>query len=83
MGFRYVYLVGEIFLAAIFLLAIVAGIRSWLWKVVWLIAAACLWYFAGVFFAAPLMIAVILQIATALGSAARTLPAKNEMSASG
>jgi hypothetical protein len=79
-GFRYVYIVGEIFLAGIFLVAVVAGIRSWLWRAVWPVAAGGLWYFAGVFFAAPLMICVILQIATTLGSSVRSLPAKDDVS---
>jgi hypothetical protein len=83
MGFRYVYTVGEIFLAGIFLVALVAGLRSWLWKVIWLAAAGSLWYFAGVFYAAPLMLAVILQIATAIASSARSLPAKHEVSTGG
>jgi len=80
MGFRYVYIVGEIFLAGIFLLALLAGIRSWLWRAIWLIAAGSLWFFAGVFYAAPLMLAVILQIATAVGSSVRSVPAKKEVS---
>ena len=80
MGFRYVYTVGQIFLAGIFLLALIGGIRSWLWKAIWLVAAGSLWYFAGLFYAAPLMLAVILQIATAIGASARSLPAKNEVS---
>jgi len=79
MGFRYVYIVGEIFLAAIFLVALIAGIRSWLWKAVWLVAAGSLWYFAGVFFAVPLVICVILQIATTIGASARSLPAKDSV----
>lgn len=83
MGFRYVYLVGEIFLAGIFLVAVTAGIRSLLWKVVWLVAAGCLWYFAGPFFAAPLLILVILRIATTVGSSARSLPAKDGVSTTG
>jgi hypothetical protein len=77
MGFRYVYMVGQIFLAGIFLVAVIAGIRSWLWKAIWLVAAGCLWYFAGLFFAAPLMLAVILRIATTLGSSLQSLPAKD------
>ena len=80
MGFRYVYSVGEIFLAAIFLVAVIAGIRSLLWKAVWPVAAGCLWYFAGPFFAAPLMILAILRIATTVGSSARSLPAKDGVS---
>ena len=80
MGFRYVYIVGEIFLAGIFLVAVVAGIRSWLWKAIWLVAAGSLWYFAGVFGAAPLMILVILRIATTMGSTVPSLPAKDGVS---
>jgi len=83
MGFRYVYTVGQIFLAGIFLVAVIAGIRSWVWKAVWLIAAGGLWYFAGLFFAAPLVIFVILRIATTVGSTVPGLPAKNEVSAGG
>ena len=80
MGFRYVYMVGQIFLAGIFLVAVIAGIRSWLWKAIWLVAAGSLWYFAGLFFAAPLMLAVILRIATTLGSSLQSLPAKDGVS---
>ena len=80
MGFRYVYSVGEIFLAGIFLVAVIAGIRSWLWKAIWPVAAVCLWYFAGPFFAVPLMILVILRVATTVGSSARRLPAKDGVS---
>ena len=80
MGFRYVSIVGEIFLAGIFLVAVIAGIRSWLWKAVWLVAAGSLWYFAGLFGAAPLMILVILRIATTVGSTAQSLPAKDRVS---
>jgi hypothetical protein len=83
MGFRYVYLVGEIFLAGIFLVTVIAGIRSLLWKAVWLVAAGCVWYFAGPFFAAPLLILVILRIATTVGSSARSLPAKDGVSTTG
>jgi hypothetical protein len=75
-----VYSVGEIFLAAIFLVAVIAGVRSLLWKAVWPVAAACLWYFAGPFFAAPLMILVILRIATTVASSAQSLPAKDGVS---
>jgi hypothetical protein len=77
MGFRYVSMVGEIVLAGIFLVAVIAGIRSWLWKGIWLAAAGSLWYVAGLFGAAPLMILVILRVATTIGSTARTLPAKD------
>ena len=83
MGFRYVYTVGEIFLAGIFLVALVAGIRSWLWRAIWLVAAGCLWYFAGLFFAVPLIIFVIVRIATTVGSSVRSLPAKDEVSTGG
>jgi hypothetical protein len=83
MGFRYVYMVGQIFLAGIFLVAVIAGIRSWLWKAVWLVAAGSLWYYAGLFFAAPLMLAVILRIATTLGASVQGLPAKNGVSTGG
>jgi hypothetical protein len=80
MGFRYVSMVGEIFLAGIFLVAVVAGIRSWLWKAIWLAAAGSLWYFAGLFGAAPLMILVILRVATTIGSTVPSLPAKDRAS---
>jgi hypothetical protein len=80
MGFRYVYLVGEIFLAGIFLVAVIAGIRSLVWKAIWPVAVGCLWYFAGPFFAVPLMILVILRIATTVGSSARSLPVKDGVS---
>jgi hypothetical protein len=83
MGFRYVSIVGEIFLAGIFLVAVIAGIRSWLWKAIWLVAAGSLWYFAGLFGAAPLMILVILRIATTIGEAVRGLPAKDGVSTGG
>ena len=79
-GLRYVYFVGEIFLAAIFLVAVIAGIRSLLWKVIWPVAAGCLWYFAGPFFATPLMILVILRVATTVASSAQNLPAKDGVS---
>ena len=80
MGFRYVSTVGEIFLAGIFLVAVIAGIRSWIWKAIWLVAAGSLWYFAGLFGAAPLMILVILRIATTMGSTVPGLPAKDGVS---
>ena len=83
MGFRYVYTVGEIFLAGIFLVAVIAGIRSWIWKAIWLVAAGSLWYFAGLFGAAPLMILVILRIATTMGSTVPSLPAKDGVSTRG
>jgi hypothetical protein len=82
MGFRYVYTVGEIFLAGIFLVALIAGIRSWLWKAIWVVAAGSLWYFVGPFGAAPLMILVILRIATTIGSTVGSLPAKDGVSTS-
>jgi hypothetical protein len=83
MGFRYVYIVGEIFLAGIFLVAVIAGMRSWLWKAIWLVAAGSLWYFAGPFGVAPLMILVILRIATTIGSTVQSLPAKEGVSTRG
>ena len=79
-GLSYVVLVGELFLTAIFLVAVVAGIRSLLWKVIWPVAAGCLWYFAGPFFATPLMILVILRIATTVASSAQSLPRKDGVS---
>ena len=79
-GLSYVVLVGELFLTAIFLAAVVVGIRSWLWKVVWPVAAGCLWYFAGPFYAFPLMLAVVLRVATTVAASAQSLPAKDEVS---
>jgi len=79
-GLSYVVLVGELFLTAIFLVAVVVGIRSWLWKVVWPVAAGCLWYFAGPFYAFPLMLAVVLRVATTVAASARSLPAKDGVS---
>lgn len=79
-GLSYVILIGELFLTAIFLLAVVAGIRSWLWKIVWPVAAGCLWYFAGPFYAFPLMLAVVLLVATRVAASAQRLPAKDEVS---
>jgi hypothetical protein len=76
-GLSYIVLVGEILLTAIFLVAVAAGIRSLVWKVVWPIAAGCLWYFAGPFYAFPLMIAVALRIATTVAASAQRLPAKD------
>jgi hypothetical protein len=78
-GLSYIVLVGEILLAAIFLVAVVAGIRSLVWKVVWPVAAGCLWYFAGPFYAFPLMIAVALRIATTVAASAQSLPAKDRV----
>jgi hypothetical protein len=79
-GLRYVYFVGEFFLTAIFLVAVIAGIRSWLWKVIWPVAAGCLWYFVGSFYALPLMILVVLRVATTVASSAQSLPAKDGVS---
>ena len=79
-GLSYVVLVGELFLTAIFLVAVVAGIRSLLWKVIWPVAAGCLWYFAGPFYAFPLMIAVALRVATTVAASAQSVPAKNGVS---
>jgi hypothetical protein len=77
-GLPYIVLAGELFLTVIFLVAVVAGIRSWLWKVIWPVAAGCLWYFAGPFYAFPLMLAVVLRVATAVAASARSLPAKED-----
>ena len=76
-GLPYIVLAGEFLLTAIFLLAVVAGVRSWLWKVVWPLAAGSLWYFAGPFYAFPLMLAVVVRIATTVASSAQSLPAKD------
>ena len=76
-GLSYIVLVGEILLTAIFLAAVVMGLRSFVWKVVWPVAAGCLWYFAGPFYAFPLMLAVALRIATSLAASAQRLPAKD------
>jgi len=76
LGLRYVVLVGEWFLVAIFLFAVVGGIRSWLWKIVWPVAAGSVWYFAGPFYAFPLMIAVIVRVAMMIVSSAQGPPAK-------
>jgi hypothetical protein len=76
-GLSYIVLVGEILLAAIFLVAVVAGIRSLVWKAVWPVAAGCLWYFAGPFYAFPLMIAVAIRIATTVAASAQSVPAKD------
>jgi hypothetical protein len=76
-GLPYIILVGEFLLTVIFVIAVVAGIRSWLWKVVWPVAAGCLWYFAGPFYAFPLMLVVVLRVATTVASSAQSLPAKN------
>ena len=79
-GLTYIVLIGELLLTAIFLVAVVAGMRSWLWKVVWPVAAGCLWYFAGPFYAFPLMLAVVLRVATAVAASAQSLPAKDGVS---
>jgi beta-lactamase regulating signal transducer with metallopeptidase domain len=79
-GLSYIVLVGQLFLTAIFLVAVVAGIRSLAWKVVWPIAAGCLWYFASPFYALPLMLAVVLRVATTVAASAQSLPAKDEVS---
>jgi len=79
-GLSYIVLVGEILLAAIFLVAVVAGIRSLVWKAVWPVAAGCLWYFAGPFYAFPLMLAVVLRVATTVAASAQSLPAKDGVS---
>lgn len=80
-GLTYIVLIGELLLTAIFLAAVVAGIRSWLWKVVWPVAVACLWYFGGsLFYAVPLMIAVILLVATNLASSLQSAPSKDGVS---
>jgi len=76
-GISYIMFVGELLLAAIFLFAVVVGIRSWLWKVVWPVAAGSLWYFVGSFYAFPLMILVVLRIATTVASTAQSPPAKD------
>jgi len=78
-GLSYIVRVGEILLTAIFLVAVVAGIRSLVWKVVWPVAAGCLWYFAGPFYAFPLMIAVAMRIATTVAASAQSLPAKDRV----
>lgn len=51
-------------LAGIFVIAVILGIRSIPLKVLWLGAAGSLWYFVGPWGALPLMILVILGIAT-------------------
>jgi hypothetical protein len=79
-GLSYIVLIGEILLTGIFLVAVVAGIRSWLWKVVWPVAAGCLWYFAGPFYAFPLMLAVAMRVATTVTASAQSLPAKDGVS---
>lgn len=77
-GLTYIVLVGQILLTALFLIAVIAGIRSWLWKIVWPVAAGCLWFFGGsLFYAVPLMIAVVLLVATAIASSAQSLPSKD------
>jgi hypothetical protein len=79
-GISYIMLIGELLLAAIFLFAVVVGIRSWLWKVVWPVAAGSVWYFAGSFYAYPLMILVVLRVATTVASSAQRAPARDRVS---
>jgi hypothetical protein len=80
-GLTYIVLIGELLLTAIFLVAVVVGIRSWLWKVVWPVAAGCLWYFGGsLFYAVPLMVAVVLLVATAMASSAQSAASKDGVS---
>jgi len=79
-GLSYIVFIGELLLTAIFLVAVVAGMRSLLWKLVWPVAAACLWYFAGPFYAFPLMLAVVLSVATTVAASAQNLPAKDSVS---
>jgi hypothetical protein len=80
-GLTYIVLIGELLLSAIFLAAVVLGIRSWLWKAVWPVAVACLWYFGGtLFYAVPLMIAVVLLVATNLASSLQTAHSKDGIS---
>ena len=82
-GLTYIVLIGELLLSAVFLAAVVMGIRSWLWKVVWPVAVVCLWRLGGsLFYAVPLMIAVVLLVATNLVSSAQSLPAKDGASPS-
>ena len=79
-GLPYIVLVGELLLTAIFLVAVVAGLRSLLWRVVLPLAAGSLWYFAGPFYAFPLMLAVVLRVATTVAASAQSLPAKDGVS---
>ena len=80
-GLTYIVLIGELLLSAIFLVAVVAGIRSWLWKAVWPVAVGCLWYFGGsLFYAVPLMIAVVLLVATNVASSLESAAAKGGVS---
>ena len=76
-GLSYIVFVGQLLLTAIFLVAVVVGIRSWLWRVVWPVAAGCLWYFLGSFYAVPLMLLVVLRVATTVASSAQRLPAND------
>ncbi len=81
-GLTYIVLIGELLLTAIFLAAVVMGIGSWLWKVVWPVAVACLWYFGGsLFYAVPLMIAVVLLVATNLASSLQSASSKDGIEA--
>ena len=80
-GLTYITLIGELLLSAIFLAAVVMGIRSWLWKVVWPVAVLCLWRFGGsMFYAVPLMIAVLLLVATNFASSLENAPSKDGVS---
>ena len=80
-GLTYIVLIGELLLTAIFLVAVVAGIRSWLWRAVWPVAAGCLWYFGGsLFYAVPLMLAVVLLVATNLASSLQNASSKDGVS---
>ena len=80
-GLTYIVLVGELLLSGIFLAAIVLGIRSWLWKVIWPVAVVCVWRVGGsLFYAVPLMIAVVLLVATNLASSLQNAPAKDRVS---
>ena len=51
-------------LAGIFVVAVIMGIRSIPLKALWLAAGGSLWYFVGPWGALPLMILVILGVAT-------------------
>jgi len=77
LGLRWVVLVGEWFLVAVFLVAVVGGIRAWPWKIVWPVAAGSVWYFAGPFYAFPLMILIIVRVAMTVASTAQSAPAKD------
>ena len=47
----------------IFLTAVLTSIDSFLWKIIWIGIAVALWYFVGIYAAAPLMIIVIVGVA--------------------